>query len=64
MSVEYKRAVTRSDMESFANLVEDTCADPLCGMTIMVDKDMKEQGRKSRCMSCIMRTKMARGEVK
>jgi hypothetical protein len=64
MSADYKRAVTRSDMQSFANLVEDSCSEPGCGMTILVEKDEKERGRKSRCTSCIMRSKMFLGEVK
>lgn len=40
------------------DLVMDTCAEPDCGMTIMVEKSDKEHHRKSRCVACLMRTKM------
>lgn len=64
MSVDRRSAVTRTDLRAFPNLVEDTCSDPNCGMTILVEQDHKQQGRKSRCMSCIMRAKMVKGEVR
>lgn len=55
-----QRAATVREMESFANLVEDNCSDPKCGMTILVDKDLKKHGRKSLCNACLMRTKLGR----
>lgn len=54
----YRQRATKSEMEAVSNLVEDTCADPNCGMTILVDKDLKEKGRKSHCISCLMRHKL------
>jgi len=45
------------------NMVMDTCSEPKCGVTIWVDKDLKAQGRKSRCTSCLIREKIARGEL-
>lgn len=63
MNKDIQNRVTRRDMPAMdASMVEDNCSDATCGMTILVDKDLKEQGRKSRCMSCILREKMARGE--
>lgn len=64
MSMSYKTRATKSEMEAVANLAEDTCSEPSCGMTILVDKEDKAAGRKSRCMACLMRTKMVRGEIK
>jgi hypothetical protein len=32
-------------------------------MTILVDKDLKEQDRKSRCIACMMRNKIASGKI-
>lgn len=64
MDTDFKNRVTRSDLHAVSNLVEDTCSEPGCAMTILVDRDLKEQGRKSRCMACIMRNKIARGDVR
>lgn len=52
--------VTKTDLESVSNLVEDHCVEPNCGMTILVDKDLKQQGRKSRCTACLMRLKLSK----
>lgn len=60
MKTNQRRAVTVREMESFANLAEDVCSDPACGMTILVDKDLKEQGRKSYCSACLIRNKLAK----
>ena len=59
MSIDYRRTATKSEMECVANLAEDICSEPACGMTILVDKDLKEQGRKSLCTACLMRLKMS-----
>lgn len=64
MDVDFKNRVTRNDLRAMANLVEDSCSEAGCGMTILVDKSQKEQGHKSQCMSCIIRAKLAKGEVK
>lgn len=58
--VNYKQCATKTEMEAVSNLVEDTCADPKCGMTILVDKDLKDKGRKSHCTACLMRHKLNR----
>jgi len=47
-------------MESLANLVEDYCAEPSCRMSILVEKDDKQTGRKNLCTACLMRQKMGR----
>lgn len=59
----YKQNVTKTEMESVSNLAEDTCDEPGCGMTILVDKDLKERGRKSRCVSCLMKSKLKKKEL-
>ena len=64
MDVDFKNRVTRSDMRAMNNLVEDVCSETGCEMTILVDRAQKEQGHKSQCMSCIIRAKIAKGEVK
>lgn len=64
MSADYQTRTTRRDLHSFANLAEDVCSEPGCGMTIIVDKDDKEAGRKSHCVSCLMRNKLTNGDVK
>ncbi len=64
MDVDIKNRVTRNDLHTMTNLVEDTCSEAGCGMTILVDKHHKEQGHASQCMSCVMRAKLAKGEVK
>lgn len=56
------RRVTKTEMEAMSNMAEDTCAEPTCGMTIWVDKDLKEQGRKSKCMPCLVRAKFPRNK--
>jgi hypothetical protein len=65
MNKNIQNHVTRREMPAMdLHLVEDTCAETSCGITIMVDKDLKEQGRKSRCMPCILRDKISRGEFR
>ena len=64
MSIDYRRTLTRPEMETLSDLVEDKCANPKCGITIMVDRHDKESGRKSRCVSCVVRAKIAAGEIK
>lgn len=51
---------TKTDLEVLSNLIEDKCAEVDCQMSIWVDKDLKEQGRQSRCMPCLIRTKFPR----
>lgn len=63
-AIDYKQRATRSDMRAITNLVEDTCSEKGCEMSILVDREDKEQGRRSRCVSCLMRNKIARGEIK
>jgi hypothetical protein len=62
MDTDFKTRATVK-MSAFTNMVEDTCSEPGCEMTILVEKDLKEQGRKSRCVACLMRSKLVRGEV-
>ncbi len=52
--------VTKTNMEVEQNLVLDTCSEPDCGISIMVERDDKVAGRKFRCTACLMRTKMAK----
>ena len=54
--------VTRKMKAVDSNLVQDTCAEPSCGMAILVEKEDKAAGRKSRCVACLMRAKLLRGE--
>lgn len=46
-----------------SDLVQDTCSERDCGMTILVEQEDKESGRKSRCTACLMRAKMM-GKIK
>jgi hypothetical protein len=64
MKTENTPRVTKTEMAAVNDLAEDTCSEPGCGITIMVEKDFKLQGRKSRCISCLMRDKVAKGEIK
>ena len=63
MDTDFKSRVTRK-MQALSDLVEDVCSEPGCEMTILVEKEFKEQGRQSRCIACLMRSKIARGEVR
>lgn len=56
-----QRAVTQSTMKAVTNLVESTCSEASCGMTILVDREDMSQGRKERCVACLMRAKMGLG---
>lgn len=62
MDSDFKIRVTRK--VHAMNLVEDVCSEPGCGMSILVDKDLKEQGRRSHCVACLMRNKIARGDIR
>ena len=53
--------VTRKLRAIESDLVQDTCSEPACGMTILVEKDDKAKGRKSRCTACLMRAKIGDG---
>ena len=53
-----QRAVTQSTMKAVSNLVESNCSEASCGMTILVDREDLAQGRKDRCVACLMRAKM------
>lgn len=50
--------VTKSMEAVNNNLVADVCCEPDCGITLLVDKDEKAQGRKQRCTACTMRMKL------
>lgn len=50
--------VTRRDFEMDASLALDVCCEPDCHITVMVERDMKEQGRKVRCIACMMKFKL------
>lgn len=50
--------ITMKDCEIDANLALDVCCEPDCHIPVMVDKDMKEQGRQVRCISCLMKFKL------
>jgi hypothetical protein len=56
--------VTKKFRAIESDLVQDICSEPACGMTILVEKEDKTKGRKSRCMSCLMRAKVMGGEIK
>lgn len=56
---------TRRDLRAvLADVVEDTCSESDCKMTILVDKNDKALGRKSRCMSCLVREKVRTGIIR
>ena len=50
--------VTKTDLEIDNSMVLDTCCESGCGISVMVEKDMKEAGRKTRCTACLMRLKL------
>lgn len=56
MNVEPK--VTRKMQAVNPNLVVETCCEPECATTILVDKDEKASGRQVRCVACMMRMKI------
>lgn len=64
MSRNIQTRVTKKMRAFDSNLVEDVCSEPSCQMTILVEADDKAKGRKSRCMACLMRAKVARGELR
>lgn len=64
MKTEYQPKSTKKMQAVDCNLVQDSCSEKECGMTILVDKEDKAAGRKSRCMACLMRAKMAKGEIR
>ena len=41
-----------------ANMILTECCESDCRMTIMAEKDEVAQGRKTRCMACMMKFKM------
>lgn len=56
---------TRRDLRAvLSDVVEDVCSEPDCKMTILVERDHKAQGRKARCMSCLVREKVRTGQIK
>jgi len=52
-----KSTKTMKAVESNVTITE--CCEPKCGMTILVEKDEVAQGRKTRCMACVMQSKMS-----
>ena len=46
-----------SDLD-VSNMAMDVCCEKDCNIPVMVDKDMKEKGRQTRCTSCFMRFKI------
>jgi len=54
----YEPKVTRKDIEIDRSMVLDECCEKDCNIPVMVEKDLKDQGRKTRCMACLMRFKM------
>jgi len=65
MSVaDYKDRTTVTSLRTISSLVEDVCSEASCGMTILVDAADKEKGYRSQCTACLMRNKIARGEIK
>lgn len=45
-----------------ANMTLTECCEVDCRMTIMVEKEEMNQGRKTRCMACVMKAKL--GKIK
>lgn len=58
MNKGYEPKSTKTMKAVAANVVLDTCCEPACGMTILVEKEEKESHRQNRCMACIMLMKM------
>jgi hypothetical protein len=52
----YEPKVTVKDIKIDTSVTMDACSD--CGIPVMVDKDLKDGGRKSHCTSCLMRLKI------
>jgi len=50
--------ITRQIQKLDDDLELDTCVEPDCFVTIMVEKNDKIQGRQNRCTSCMMRNKL------
>lgn len=58
----YEPKTTTSMKAVGAGMVADTCCEPDCGMSILVEPEEKDRGT-NRCISCMMRAKL-RGIVK
>lgn len=54
----YEPKVTRKDIEIDRSMILDKCCEKDCGIPVMVEKDLKDQGRQTRCMACHMRFKL------
>ena len=51
----YEAKETVKDIKIDLSMTMDNCCEKDCGIPILVDKDLKDQGRKSRCTACMMR---------
>lgn len=49
---------TKTNVEIDQTMDLDTCSEKDCGMSIMVEKELKLQGRKFRCTACLMRNRI------
>jgi hypothetical protein len=54
----YEPKVTKRDIEIDRSMVLDKCSEKDCGIPVMVEKDLRDKGRQTRCMACLMRFKM------
>jgi hypothetical protein len=54
----YQPKVTKSMRAVEDDLALGNCCETDCGISIIVDKDDVAQGRKQRCIACLMRLKM------
>jgi hypothetical protein len=52
----YEPKATVKDIKIDPTMAMDTCSD--CDIPVLVDKDLKDNGRKSRCTACLMRLKI------
>lgn len=52
----YEPKATVKDMKIDPSMAMDACSD--CGIPVLVDKDLKDNGRQSRCTACLMRLKI------
>ena len=52
----YEPKATVKDIKIDQTVAMDACSD--CSIPVLVDKDLKENGRKSRCTACLMRLKI------
>lgn len=54
----YEPKITKQMEAVNENLTVDICGEADCGISVVVEKEHKASGRQTRCVSCLMRTKI------